>query len=93
MKLTIYYIEGCPYCKEALDTLNNNKIKYHSILVQPDKKTYYKKKHEMSSFPQIFIDKYKIGGSTELNLYLSTIKFLKKKDIDIHTLYLLNTLQ
>lgn len=93
MKLYIYYIEGCPYCKEALITLDNNKIKYNRILVESDKKEFYKKKHNMTTFPQIFIDKYKLGGNNELNLYLNTIKFLIKKKIDIHLLYLLHTFQ
>ena len=65
--LSIYIIEGCPYCVRAMDTLNDHGVKYTIHVVKPNKKDYYKKKHRHSTFPQFILrddkNKFLLGGS------------------------------
>lgn len=62
----LYVLQGCPYCKGALDFMNQRGLQHKVITVSPDKKAYYKKKNGMNTFPQIFLDKQPIGGFGDL---------------------------
>jgi glutaredoxin len=57
--ITIYILETCPYCNNALDLLTKLKIKHKKIVVPntEEEKNKYKKLHKMNTFPQIFVDK------------------------------------
>lgn len=92
MKIFIFVIDGCPYCRKAINMLNNNSIPFEDIIVKEKDKPKYKKLHKMKSFPQIFIkttdDEYiKIGGSDDLDRTLQLCNVLKKSPIPIEVIY------
>ena len=92
MKVFIFVIDGCPYCKKAINMLNNNSIPFEDIIVSDEDKPKYKKRHKMNSFPQIFIkttsEEYvKIGGSEELERTLQLCTVLKRSPIPIEIVY------
>lgn len=83
----LYVLEGCPYCKRAIDLLKSHKAEYKTILVpHEDKiKTQYKKDTGMKTFPMVFVSTgcpeknhfIKIGGSTDLEKYFEKIDEMK----------------
>ncbi len=92
--IVLYVLEGCPFCEKAMKMMNENKIKFEKIIVpnKDDIKTIYKKKMNMKSFPMIFIEvsdnKYsKIGGCSDLELYLEKCKELSKSELKIDNIY------
>lgn len=94
--IIIYVLEGCPFCSKAIQMLNNHKIKYEKIVVpnKDDIKTVYKKKMNMKSFPMIFIEVgqntfSKIGGSSDLELYLQKCVELSTSELKIDNIYAL----
>ena len=92
MKVFIFVIDGCPYCRKAINMLNNNSIPFEDIIVSAEDKPTYKTRHKMDSFPQIFIktteEEYiKIGGSDDLDDTLKLCTILKKSTIPIEIVY------
>ena len=81
--IEFYGINGCIYCKMAMQLLDENGIQYRYILVTQDTHQYYKKINEMETYPQLFLllaerDDYtnmpkrlKIGGYQDLHQLLS----------------------
>ena len=75
-KWTIYYISSCPYCKNALNTLQHvsclKKIDIGSFSNIPtifkmlQEKGLIPKKYNKYTVPIIFRDNFFIGGYTEL---------------------------
>ena len=66
MEFNIYTIENCPYCDKALNFLIINDLNYKEILIPYDDKKKIKKKNNMNTFPQIFLNSEKIGGYSDL---------------------------
>ena len=65
--LKIYVLEGCPFCKDAINELNKNNIKYKKINVYHNDKEKIKKKLNCNTFPHIMLgDKNIIGGYDNL---------------------------
>jgi glutaredoxin len=92
--LVLYVLETCPYCNQALNVLNQNKIKYKSIVVEntEEAKRYYKKQNKMDTFPQIFIQEskdnfIKIGGYDNLMDLLNICSNIKNSDISINAVF------
>lgn len=92
--IVLYVLETCPYCNSALKILNDNKIKYKSIIVEntEETKNYYKKQNNMSTFPQIFMqiekDNYmKLGGYDSLNETISMCKSIKNSNVSLDSIY------
>jgi glutaredoxin len=85
----IYILKYCPYCLEAINLLDKYKLSYKIIDVK-DNKESYKKKHKMSTFPQIFYkhgnNKLLIGGYNELVHIIETTLYLKSNNIDLRTI-------
>ena len=77
----IYSLDGCPYSIDAERILVEHNLPHNIVRVPRDEnlKNFYKERHQMSSFPQIFyIQKSpqntqfsKIGGRDDLVRYLS----------------------
>ena len=76
--LTLYVIDGCPFCKKALALLESNQIKYNKKVVTTDKKQYYKDKNKHDSFPQLVLksnkEKYILGGSEAVEELVGLLK-------------------
>ncbi len=92
----LYVLEGCPFCEKALKMLNENKIKYQKIVVPHDDniKKIYKEKMQMNTFPMIFVNideeknlYSKIGGSSDLELYINKCKELSQNNLPMDNLY------
>lgn len=93
--IVIYALENCPYCKSAIQLLDNHKIKYNKIIVENESKIKekYKKQCAMETFPMIFIQnpdnekKYmKLGGFSDLQTYIQLSNQLNQNNIDINIL-------
>lgn len=77
----IYSLDGCPYSVDAERILKENKLPHDVIRVPRDEnlKQFYKERHQMGSFPQIFYiykgqnKTYfdKVGGRDDLVRFLS----------------------
>ena len=94
--LTLYVLEGCPFCEKAMKMMTENKIKYEKIIVpnKDDIKNIYKKKMNMKSFPMIFIEVgdntySKIGGCSDLELYLEKCTELSRTELKMDNIYAL----
>jgi glutaredoxin len=92
--IVLYVLETCPYCNGALKLLQDNKIKYKSIIVEntEEAKNYYKKQNNMSTFPQIFMqinkDNYmKLGGYDNLNETIGMCKSIKNSNVSLDSIY------
>lgn len=88
--LILYVLETCPYCNNALRLLNENKIKYKSIIVEntEEAKNFYKKQNKMNTFPQIFLQQnkdnfIKIGGNDNLVELLDQCLSIRQSNISI----------
>lgn len=80
--ITVYTIQHCPFCHRAIQLLKQKKLKYKNIVVDTKDKEKYKKKNKMTTFPQIFYRKKKIGGFDNLNSIIDICEALNNNDID-----------
>lgn len=92
--IILYVLETCPYCQNAIQTLQSNKIKFKTIVVNntEDEKNYYKKQNKMNTFPQIFMqvekDNYmKLGGNDDLMEIISISKNIKNSNLSMNAIY------
>jgi len=70
--ITIFSKEGCPFCKKAKDLLNSNGLKYEEIqLAEHEASKIVRGLSGKGTVPQIFVEGELIGGSEELEKYLS----------------------
>lgn len=74
----ITYLDGCPYCKRALETLERNNIKHVVNYISYNETDEYKTKNNFPSFPHITLkdnktDKtiYTIGGCDDLHEFMN----------------------
>jgi len=81
--ITIYTIQGCPFCRKAITLLKERDIKYKQILVKQKDKERIKDKNKMSTFPQIFYGKSLIGGFDDLQFTIDICVDLKDNNISI----------
>jgi glutaredoxin len=69
-RLVLYTIQGCPYCANARNLLNSNKIDYEEIDITPDAFNMRDKLAKMSvgerSVPQVYINGKYMGQDDEL---------------------------
>ena len=69
-RLVLYTIQGCPYCANARNLLNSNKIDHEEIDITPDAFDMRDKLAKMSggerSVPQVYIDGNYMGQDDEL---------------------------
>lgn len=70
---TVYYMEGCPYSRGAIELLDKNGINYNKVIVS--KSELKKKFGENATFPRIFDgDGTLIGGHDDLTKMLGSKK-------------------
>lgn len=76
MNIELYTVDYCPYCKKALNFLNEKNVKYinHDITENEDvMRKELGEKYGINGYvtvPQIIIDGKNIGGYTDMiNLY------------------------
>lgn len=86
--LILYSLEGCGYSMNAEKLINDLCVKAEIIKVKQTEKDYYKKRNEMNTFPQIFLNldnnTIKIGGYNDLTDLINYIKDGKKnKSLDL----------
>jgi glutaredoxin len=63
---SLYVKPGCPYCADAIETVISKNIAHKVIELKTEKRREdIKKKHNYSTFPQIFFKKTFIGGNDE----------------------------
>lgn len=66
----LYVLEGCPYCRGAIQLLESRGLRFKLIVVEPHMKATVKAQNGMNTFPQIYLKngrrKRKIGGYSEL---------------------------
>ena len=77
MEIQLYTKPGCPYCEKAQQVLEITKLD-HSIFTLDEQFTIEEFKSifgDKTYFPQIIIDKEKIGGCVEL------VKYLRKNNL------------
>ena len=90
--IEIYVLEGCPYCNNALSLLKNSGKKYKKIIVNPNKKDYYKKRHNMETFPQILIKSKKmyitLGGNSDLMKAFEILDIQSTSNMSSEAIYL-----
>ena len=88
--LIVNVLESCPFCQKTIEILNNYNLKYKLNIVQNNEKTFYKKKYNMDTFPQIFIDSnklIKVGGYNDLINILNILSNMKENKINIESLF------
>ena len=72
MKVEIYTVNYCPYCKKALSFLNSHNVEYTNYDITEDENYMRKelgKKYNIQgdiTVPQIIIDGKRIGGYTDM---------------------------
>jgi glutaredoxin len=73
-RITIFTINGCPFCIKAKKALQKRSIPYMEINIQthPDKRNDLLTLSDSLSVPQIFFNELHIGGSEELIALLET---------------------
>lgn len=50
----LYGLDYCPYCIKSVQLLDMHNIPHKMTWIDLEEKDKYKKKHKMSTFPQIF---------------------------------------
>ena len=68
-KVVIYTGDRCVHCVWAMDLLNRKNIKFTEYNIAKDlekREEMLKKSNGARTVPQIFIDKYHVGGNAEL---------------------------
>ena len=71
-KVEIYTLQNCPWSKRSIRLLNRLEIPHNVIIVSSDEEfDLIKKRTNSSTFPQIFIDGFFIGGYDALIEYKS----------------------
>ena len=77
MNYTVFSKDDCPYCEKVKEVLKLTGINFvvYTLGEQFDKDAFYGEFGEGSTFPQVVVDRKKLGGCVE------TIKFLKEKGV------------
>ena len=67
-RVTIYTIEGCPYCIRAIQLLQQQGITYEKIDVtaNPAQRAWLQEKTGQKTVPQIFFENRTLGGHSDL---------------------------
>ena len=83
--LAIYTRENCEYCRKLKVILDSFDVKYIQFKLDEDfsREEFYVMFGEGSTFPQVTIDRQRIGGCNETIEYLTSIGCLQEeKDME-----------
>ncbi|AFN83693.1 glutaredoxin [Encephalitozoon romaleae SJ-2008] len=69
---------GCPFCLDAVKTLNEWKIEFDEIKNTENEELSkeIEEEYKFPTFPKIFLNKKFIGGASDLRKYVTTKEFL-----------------
>ena len=78
-KFVIFSIDNCPFSSRAKKLMKESNFKHTVVTVPKSQKEFYKKAHQMNTFPQIFYHTkggaiIKVGGCDELDNLLMIIQ-------------------
>jgi glutaredoxin 3 len=67
--VVMYTTANCPYCMRARRLLDTKAVAYTEIRIDqaPDKRAEMEARSHRTTVPQIFIDKYHVGGFDDLS--------------------------
>lgn len=89
----LYGLEYCPYCIKSVQLLSMHNIPHKMNWIEESDKDKYKKKHKMSTFPQIFYKispknkkMVKIGGFDDIERMFLVAKAIKQNSFDIRAI-------
>ena len=70
MNFTVYSKLGCGHCEKVISVLQLAQLNYveYKLGEDFDKKEFYNQFGEGSTFPQVSVDSYTIGGAADLSL-------------------------
>lgn len=70
--------KGCPFCWDAVETLNGWKIEFDEIKNTENEglSKEIEREYKFYTFPKIFLNKKFIGGASDLKKYVTTKEFL-----------------
>ncbi len=71
MKIVVYHLTHCPFCKRLLEIFDEKDIKYESIVCDEDKEKF-KKQNNFPTFPQVFIEDILVGGLSDAKRLLDS---------------------
>lgn len=65
--VVIYTKDHCPFCARVKNYLTSEKVEFKQIRVDDDQKTFeeLKKKTNLQTVPQVFVDGKLIGSATD----------------------------
>lgn len=74
--ITIYTKDYCPYCTRAKTLLESEGLPYQEVDITNDPESFesLKKRSELMTVPQIFVDDILIGGSDDLARKIEEVK-------------------
>ena len=94
-KFIIYIIPNCSFCTKAIQLLTTFKFKYDIVNVLPEEKEALKKKNNMNTFPQIFLESNNtietIGGFDNLFFLFRIAETIEKKNLSIDVIKYIHT--
>ncbi len=77
MNFTVYSKLGCNYCEKIISVLKLAELNFveYKLGEDFDKKEFYNQFGEGSTFPQVSVDSYTIGGAAD------TVKYLQEYNL------------
>ena len=77
MNFAVYTRDGCPYCEKVKEVLELTESKYvvYNLGQHFDRDSFYGEFGQGATFPQVVVDRKKIGGCVD------TVQFLKENQI------------
>ena len=77
MNFTVYSKLGCGYCEKIISVLQLAELNFVEYKLDEDfdKKQFYAQFGEGSTFPQVTVDAYTIGGAAD------TVKYLQEYNL------------
>lgn len=70
----VYALENCPYSLNAVRLLQDNKSPTQVKWITRDRKDQVKAKHGWDTFPQVYVNRRRIGGFEQLERFLRDSK-------------------
>ncbi|KAG1682031.1 Glutaredoxin 1 [Nymphon striatum] len=72
-RIVVYYVSGCPHCKQAKSTLDNLKLSHVDVNLErhPEFREKVRDRTSKTSVPQIFFNNIHIGGNDDLQALIA----------------------
>ena len=79
MNFTVYSKSGCGYCEKVISVLQLAELNFVEYKLDRDfdKEEFYSQFGEGSTFPQVSVDAYTIGGAAPNHILVSTFPIYK----------------